>query len=231
LRRNLLRPEGSGGALAISSHDGLFCKADSGGPWMWRLTDSDFVMVQYAVYSGSYWGGDVGGSWFETYAVAAALPRALPWIEQTMRSRLPPTLDLIVTERVATGYKYRTYREQPMKQLLVSFSGKGTLATSPMPYSCKTSPCAFRLPPGTAVSVTATAEIGYRFSGWTDCPSPSGNRCDVTLSADKSMSARFVLSPNCTFDAMCAAECTQDCLANGGRDCPRKCERECTICQ
>ncbi|HDL20814.1 MAG TPA: choice-of-anchor D domain-containing protein [Nitrospirae bacterium] len=46
---------------------------------------------------------------------------------------------------------------------------------------------------GTTISLTATETAGYTFSSWSGCDTPSGNQCDMTMDADKTVTAVFVV--------------------------------------
>ncbi|MEN8262450.1 MAG: hypothetical protein ABFR82_03210 [Nitrospirota bacterium] len=48
---------------------------------------------------------------------------------------------------------------------------------------------------GTIVILTATANTGYEFDYWTDCDSPSGNVCTLTMDTDENVTATFLQCP------------------------------------
>ncbi|MBI5750307.1 MAG: InlB B-repeat-containing protein, partial [Nitrospinae bacterium] len=43
----------------------------------------------------------------------------------------------------------------------------------------------------TSVTITAVANTGYTFDSWTNCDSPSGNQCTMTMNSDKTVTANF----------------------------------------
>jgi M6 family metalloprotease-like protein len=48
---------------------------------------------------------------------------------------------------------------------------------------------------GTLVVLTASDNGGYEFSSWTNCDSPSGNSCTMTMDANKGLTANFQSCP------------------------------------
>jgi len=72
----------------------------------------------------------------------------------------------------------------------------GTVTSSPAGINCGTD-CATQsasFSAGTVVTLTATAASGWQFSGWSGCDSVSGNRCTLTMTADRSVTATFTTS-------------------------------------
>ena len=70
-------------------------------------------------------------------------------------------------------------------------SGSGTVTSSPAGIDCG-STCSAGFPEGETVTLTATATAGSSFSGWSgECASTSGNECEVTMSAARSVTATF----------------------------------------
>jgi phospholipase C len=68
-------------------------------------------------------------------------------------------------------------------------AGAGAVASSPAGISCGTM-CSASFPAGTAVALTATANTGSAFGGWTGACTGMGP-CNLTLSANTSVSATF----------------------------------------
>jgi len=48
---------------------------------------------------------------------------------------------------------------------------------------------------GGTVTLTATAAPGYRFDSWSNCDAAFGNRCTMTMDADKSCTVIFTVRP------------------------------------
>ena len=80
------------------------------------------------------------------------------------------------------------------RQLLVqkTGTGEGTITSSPAAIDCGDT-CEASLPYGTIISLTATADYGNAFLGWTGCDSVVGRKCTVTLERDRTVTAAFRL--------------------------------------
>ena len=76
--------------------------------------------------------------------------------------------------------------------LTVTKSGLGTVTSAPAGINCGTT-CEAQFTSGTVVTLTATAAAGSRFSGWTLGGCSGTGTCTVTLAADTSVNATFVL--------------------------------------
>ena len=74
--------------------------------------------------------------------------------------------------------------------ITVGGTGSGTIVSKPAGIECGT-PCSAVYPPGTAISLSATADSESHFSGWSGCDSVVGNHCTVTLGSSKIISAAF----------------------------------------
>jgi hypothetical protein len=72
-------------------------------------------------------------------------------------------------------------------------TGSGTVTSTPAGINCG-SDCSEVYPQGTVVTLTAMPNEGSDLSGWTNCDSPSGNQCTMTMDADKSVTATFNLA-------------------------------------
>ena len=74
--------------------------------------------------------------------------------------------------------------------------GSGTVTSSPAGIDCTaSSSCSASYSSGTTVTLTATPDNDSRFTGWKGCDAASGTTCTVTLSAARSVMARFVGKP------------------------------------
>lgn len=87
-------------------------------------------------------------------------------------------------------------RAPPPPQLLaVTVTGPGEVTSSPAGIDCPDVVCDFDFPEGTVVTLTAVADAGYAFHGWTgDYDSVSGLTATVTMSAAKEIGALFGLA-------------------------------------
>jgi hypothetical protein len=74
--------------------------------------------------------------------------------------------------------------------ITVGGTGSGTIVSNPAGIECGT-PCSAVYPPGTVISLSATADSDSHFSGWSGCDSVVGNHCTVTLGTSKIVSAGF----------------------------------------
>ncbi|MCI2431407.1 CSLREA domain-containing protein, partial [Candidatus Acetothermia bacterium] len=72
-------------------------------------------------------------------------------------------------------------------------TGSGTVTSSPTGINCP-GDCTEDYNHGTVVTLTATSNVGSGFAGWTNCDSPSGNQCTMTMNAGKTVTATFSLS-------------------------------------
>jgi hypothetical protein len=230
LRRRDNYPLTGGSNRHVISENLATCGGDSGGPWFFWVYDGGWKLAQFGVTFGKALGNIVGGTPLRWYNVAMALPTMLSWVEVTIRNRIYPDV-LEVSNRTASGYAVRSYREIPMVPVRVTKYGSGTLTTSPTTITCTTTNCVFGFLPGTAASITATPAIGYKFSSWTGCPSPSSNVCRFTATSSLSMTARFVADSSCTVDSMCVSDCVSECIERNGTNCNTSCTQQCTFCE
>ncbi len=75
-------------------------------------------------------------------------------------------------------------------------SGTGTVTSDPTGVNCGSgADCTATFDENTSVDLTAAADAGSDFIGWTNCPSASGNVCTVDMTADTTVTATFNL-PN-----------------------------------
>ena len=72
-------------------------------------------------------------------------------------------------------------------------SGSGTVTSTPAGLNCG-STCSQSVPPGTAVTLTATAATGSTFAGWS-APCSGTGTCVVTVSGASAVTATFNLVP------------------------------------
>ena len=78
--------------------------------------------------------------------------------------------------------------------ITVGGTGSGTIVSNPAGIECGT-PCSAVYPPGTVISLSATADSESHFSGWSGCDSVVGNHCTVRLGTSKVLSVGFEEGP------------------------------------
>ena len=83
--------------------------------------------------------------------------------------------------------------ENLIYSLTVIKSGSGTVTSSPTGINCNTI-CSYNFNSGTSVTLTAIANSGYSFTGWSGDCSGTGI-CAVTMNNVKSVTATFTAIP------------------------------------
>ena len=99
------------------------------------------------------------------------------------------TFDNIISDHTINAvFEIDTYTLSVTK----SGTGYGTVSSNPSGINCG-STCSGSFSSGTLVTLTATADAGSAFSGWSgDCSGCGTNRtCDITMNADKECNAQF----------------------------------------
>jgi alpha-tubulin suppressor-like RCC1 family protein len=76
--------------------------------------------------------------------------------------------------------------------LTVVSTANGIVTSSPSGIDCGAT-CSAAFDPGTVVTLAAAPVGGSLFTGWNGCDAVSGTTCTITLTADRSISARFIL--------------------------------------
>ena len=77
------------------------------------------------------------------------------------------------------------------RRLTVVLQGKGRVTSSPAGLDCQSPQCTADFADGTSVSLSQTAESGFRFDGWGGgCTGPGG--CSVSMTSDLTVYANFV---------------------------------------
>ena len=71
-------------------------------------------------------------------------------------------------------------------------AGAGGVSSSPPGISCGTD-CSEAYNSGTSVTLTASADAGSTFAGWSGCDTASGATCTVTMNAARSVTATFTV--------------------------------------
>ncbi|HPR83937.1 MAG TPA: hypothetical protein PL034_00030, partial [Candidatus Paceibacterota bacterium] len=97
-------------------------------------------------------------------------------------------------------------------QLKVTIVGSGAVSWDDNSCTITDSPCVSSYSPETSVTLTATADSGSIFSGWTGDCSGTGT-CSVTMDSAKNVTATFsLITPSATISA-------SDCTIIGGSSC------------
>lgn len=80
----------------------------------------------------------------------------------------------------------------PQQPLALAVLGAGTVASAPAGILCGAGSCAADFDQGSVVTLAATPAAGSTFAGWSGCDSePAPGSCAVTMSAARSVTARF----------------------------------------
>jgi hypothetical protein len=82
----------------------------------------------------------------------------------------------------------------PTHQLTVAVVGSGVVTFSPDGFSC-TQTCSNYFYEGTALGLTATADPGYVFAGWSGEGCSGTGGCELTIGADATVTAEFAPEP------------------------------------
>ena len=89
-----------------------------------------------------------------------------------------------------------TFAAAPLVQrtLSVTLAGGGVVRSQPVGIDCG-SACSASFGDGASVVLTATADAGQRFTGWSGACSGSTATCTLAMSADRSVGAAFAAAP------------------------------------
>jgi hypothetical protein len=79
-------------------------------------------------------------------------------------------------------------------KLTVTVSGNGSVSSSPAGINNCRGTCSALFNPNETVTLTASPDSGWSFSGWSDACSGTGT-CQITMDADKSVKATFTQKP------------------------------------
>jgi hypothetical protein len=80
------------------------------------------------------------------------------------------------------------------RQTLGPFTAGGTVTSNPSGISCA-STCSANFPQGTPVTLTAQADMGSHFQGWSGGGCSGAGDCKVTLNQATNVTAQFALGP------------------------------------
>ena len=78
----------------------------------------------------------------------------------------------------------------PDYTLTVAKAGTGSGAVTGPGISCGTD-CSETVASGTSITLTAAAAVGSSFASWSDCDTPSGATCTMSMTASKTVTATF----------------------------------------
>lgn len=103
----------------------------------------------------------------------------------------------------------------PTFALNVAVSGLGLVTSTPSGINCG-SDCAETYVTGTNVTLTATPDLGYNFSGWSGACTGSSPSCIVSMNAAKSVTATFVQPTQLTLSIAKVGTGTGTVVRSGG---------------
>ena len=108
----------------------------------------------------------------------------------------PGSTTITATSGGRSGSATLTVGAGPRPRLSVTRDGTGggAVTSNPPGIDCGTT-CSAPYDQGTMVTLTAAAATSSTFNGWTGCDTVSGTTCAVTMSAARSVTATFNLSP------------------------------------
>ncbi len=85
-----------------------------------------------------------------------------------------------------------TFIDLKLLSVIVDGSGQGTVTNGGIDCGFATADCDELVDPGAVVVLTAAAEAGSVFVGWTLCDVPVGNMCTQTVDGDETVTATFI---------------------------------------
>ena len=91
-----------------------------------------------------------------------------------------------------------TFNPQPTDMTLTVVkggTGAGTISSAPVGINGCSATCTANFPPGTTVTLTATATGGATFTGWSGGGCMGTGACSVTMTSSQSVTAEFAASP------------------------------------
>ena len=84
-----------------------------------------------------------------------------------------------------------TFHAIPTKELTVEAEGPGNVTGPGIDCGTGGTECSAQIEEGTTATLTAEADEHAEFVEWEGCDAPSGDECEMTMSADKSVKAVF----------------------------------------
>ncbi|HSB04190.1 MAG TPA: BACON domain-containing carbohydrate-binding protein [Thermodesulfobacteriota bacterium] len=111
----------------------------------------------------------------------------------------PSNSDIIYAGTDGGGvFKSSSTEESPSLTVSKSGTGDGTITSTPPGINCG-STCKANFTTGTNVALTASADSGSTFTGWSGGGCSGTDPCTITLSSDTTIGASFALSGNCAY--------------------------------
>jgi trimeric autotransporter adhesin len=107
-----------------------------------------------------------------------------------------------------------------LERLTVTVTGSGTVTSSPAGIACPGT-CSASFTSGTAVTLTAAAAMGYKFTGWSGACSGTG-ACVVTMNSAENVTAIFTSEPAQTLTVTVSGSGTVTSMPSG-ISCPGTC--------
>ncbi|MFZ4440039.1 MAG: SUMF1/EgtB/PvdO family nonheme iron enzyme [Syntrophales bacterium] len=187
----------SGGSAAqtgkIGNSQSTYLSTSVTGPgtlsFYWKVSSElnhDFFAVYLDGVVKYSWSGST--SWYKSVLTIPAGTHTVKW-EYVKDSTLSSGQDAGWVDNVV-------FTPTAAYLLTASKTGSGTITSSPAGISCG-SDCTENYYSGTAVTLTATPDAGWYFTGWGDACSGAGS-CTITMSAAQSVSATFAPTFNLT---------------------------------
>ena len=158
---HVLSVTGGGNGVVTSAPAGINCGAACASSFQ-EGTVVELTATANAGYSFSGWGGDCSGSGTCVVSMTAARSVTASFSQTPVGS-----VDLTVTR-----------------------SGQGRVTSSPAGIDCGAQ-CTRSFTQGAAVTLTATADSGYRFERWGGACSGSAASCSLSMTDEKSVTATF----------------------------------------
>ena len=98
--------------------------------------------------------------------------------------------NVTTTHSIHASFELKSYNLNVSVNTTGSGTG-GTIASAPAGINCGSN-CTAAYTHGTSVTLTATANSGYRFTGWSGECSDTSPTCTITMTAAKNVTANFI---------------------------------------
>lgn len=181
--RAIVVDPGDGARIFVGTSNGLFRSENGGSSW---TKTGNFAVSGIRInrnatnelwaassYMGMFYSNDRGGSWTAINEGLEVLQvNALDW---------GPASGMVFAATPSGGVFRRSASSQSF--LTIAATAGGT--TNPVPGT-------YTYPVGTVVTVSATPQTHYRFTGWTGDASGTASPITLTMTTDKSVTANFL---------------------------------------